>query len=160
VIRILGFDPGTRVCGYGVLDLEPMTRTMRFVECGTLEPGAGSAAERLGVLGRDAAEVVEEFRPDAGAIEMAHVGINPHAALRLAESRGVLLQLLVSEGIPVEQYQPSTVKLSVAGHGRASKDIVAQVVMRSLNLARPPKLDATDALAIAMCRALRWRAAA
>jgi crossover junction endodeoxyribonuclease RuvC len=160
VIRILGLDPGTIVCGYGVIDVDLAVRSMALVECGTLEPGEGSVEQRLGVLGADAIEVIHEFKPAAGAIEKAHVGINPHAALRLAEARGVLIRVLDEGGVRTGQYQPSQVKLSVAGHGRATKEQVARVVMRLLHLARAPKLDTTDALAIAICHALRGGLAA
>lgn len=160
MIRILGFDPGTRICGYGLIDFDPAVRSMALVECGTLEPGEGDASARLGVLGADARELVQEFTPVAAGIEKAHVGVNPQSSLRIAEARGVLVTVLSAEGVPFEEYQPSTVKLSVTGSGRASKETVQAVIMRLLHLARPPKLDATDALAMAVCRALRWKAAA
>lgn len=159
MIRICGFDPGTLVCGYGVIDFEPRTQGLVLVECGTLEPGSGSVQQRLDVLGRDAAELIREFKPAAAGLEHAYFGINPQSALRISEARGVLLRVCGEAGVPVEQYQPSSAKLSVAGSGRATKEQVRAVVMRALHLASPPKLDASDALAIAICRARRWRMA-
>lgn len=159
MIRICGFDPGTRVCGYGIIDFEPRTQGLVFVECGTLEPGSGTAQQRLDDLGRDAADLLREFQPHTAGLEHAYFGINPQSALRISEARGVLLRVCGEVGVPVEQYQPSTAKLSVAGSGKATKEQVRAVVMRTLYLASSPKLDATDALAIAICRARRWRAA-
>lgn len=157
MIRIIGLDPGTRVCGYGVIDFDENTRRLAMVECGTLEPGSGDASTRLGVLGADALDLVREFGPAAAALECAHVGINRQTVMRIAEARGVLITVLAAEAVPFEEYQPSSMKRSVTGSGRASKEMVRQVVMRMLRLARPPELDASDALGLAVCRALRWR---
>lgn len=155
MIRILGFDPGTKVCGYGVIDFEPRTLAMALVECGTLEPGNGDVAARLGILRTDAEELVAEFRPDTAALELAHFRVNAQTALRLAEARGVLMGVLSAAAVPFAQYQPSSIKLSAAGHGRSTKEQVAAAVARELHLVGHAKLDTTDALATAITHARR-----
>lgn len=158
--RVLGLDPGTRICGYGVIDWDQRTGGMQLVECGTLEPGAGGVVARLAVLRDDAAALVREFRPDEAALELAHVRFNMQTALRIAEARGVLIGVLSAAKVPFEQYQPSSIKLSAAGSGKASKEQVAVAVGRVLHLSGNPPLDATDALATAICRVRRWASSA
>lgn len=154
IVRVLGFDPGTRICGYGVIDYDTRSRAMAYVECGVLALGKGTIASRLAALEADATEVIGEFGPGAAAIEHAHVGKNVASALRISEARGVLLGALSRAGVQAEQYQPSQAKKAATGRGDATKGRVRAVLVRVLKIDGEPALDATDALAIAVCRAM------
>ena len=155
--RVLGIDPGTRVAGYGALDVRRDGRPHDFVECGVIRLKAKDALEfRLLHLRNQLIEIVERLAPDAIAIERPFVGQNAQAAFSIGEARGVALVVAAERGIPVQQYPPAQVKSTVAGHGGASKQDVER--MLRLQIAMPPgdvPQDATDALAVAMCDAVR-----
>lgn len=152
---ILGLDPGTRVVGFGVLRVEG-TR-MALLEAGVLRPPAGDPLERrlAGIAGR-LREVLERHRPQEAAIEDVFVKADPRAALAIGHGRGALLAVLGEARIPIASYPPATVKRAVTGQGRAEKAQVARMVAGILGLTRLPQpLDATDAVAVALCHALR-----
>jgi crossover junction endodeoxyribonuclease RuvC len=154
--RVIGVDPAIRQAGYGVVDVDGDRIT--YVECGTFEFDQRESVEvRLAQLSADLIEVVDEFGPALAGIEHAHVGKNPQSALRLAEARGVCTAVFAERGIVVENYQPSEIKLSATGNGRANKAQVRAILMRQLRISREPKFDASDALAVAVCRARRLR---
>lgn len=149
-VRILGIDPGSRVVGYGVIDF--VERRPLCVECGVLR-ATGPAAVRIAALVVDLGELVEEFDPDEASMELAHVGPFARAALVLSEARGALREELRRRGVPVTEYAPSQAKKVTAGRGNASKERVRTHVMRRLGLASEPRLDASDALALALTHA-------
>jgi crossover junction endodeoxyribonuclease RuvC len=129
---------------------------VRYVECGILEPKrdrplAARLAEILGGM----REVMEELTPNVVAVEGVFHGVNARSALQLGHSRGVALVAAGERELDVFEYAPATVKSAVAGHGRASKEQVGAMVRALLGLARPPRLDASDALAVAICHAFR-----
>jgi crossover junction endodeoxyribonuclease RuvC len=151
-LRILGVDPGTRRCGYGVVDAQG-TRLL-YLECGVIEPPARAPlAERLAELATEMAAVIAELRPEAVAVEDVFHGVDARAALTLGHARGVVLAAAGAAGLPVSAYPPATVKKSVTGYGRAGKPQIGAVVQALLALRRPPRADAADALAVAICHA-------
>jgi crossover junction endodeoxyribonuclease RuvC len=155
-IRVLGIDPGTLRLGYGVVECAHGARgeTIRYVECGVLTaPASASRPARLAEIGCALRELVDELRPDAVALEEAFYGKNVQSTLALGEARGVALFIAAERQLPIAGYAPATVKQSVVGHGRASKDQVAYLVRALLSLRRVPEPDAADALAIAICHA-------
>ena len=155
--RVLGIDPGTRVAGYGALDVRRDGRPHDFVECGVIRLKAADALElRLFDLRTQLIDLVQRLAPDAIAVERPFVGRNVQAAFSIGEARGVALVVAAEHGIPVQQYPPAQVKSTVAGHGGASKQDVER--MLRLQIAMPASevpADATDALAVAMCEAVR-----
>jgi len=155
-VRILGIDPGSRVCGYGVVEC-PRPGAYRFVDCGTLEASERSPLEeRLGVIARDLTELVAEFRPAAVAVEDVFTGQNARSALALAHARGTVFAVAGMAGLRAYSYSPSVVKLTVTGRGGAPKEQVALMVQALAGLARAPdRLDASDALAVAITHVLR-----
>jgi crossover junction endodeoxyribonuclease RuvC len=158
-MRILGVDPGTRCCGYGVVD-DDGTR-LRYVECGTIDLPARSPLHlRLAELGRTLTEVIRELRPEVVAVEDVFHGIDARAALKLGHARGVVLAAVGAAGLEVSGYPPATVKKSVTGRGGAPKTQVAAMVKVTLGLRRTPAADAADALAVAICHAYHAAAAA
>lgn len=156
MIRILGIDPGTLRCGYGVVEVSA-TRALakpKYVECGVIElSGKLSLSERLRLLASDLREVLTELKPDEVSLEAAFHGVNAQSALRLGHARGVIMLLVAEAGLPLGEYAPATVKRAVAGHGRAGKHEIQKVVTWLCALHKPPPADAADALAIALCHA-------
>jgi len=145
-VRILGLDPGSRVCGYGVIDVSG--GTPRYVECGVLTAPATDAMEmRLGTIARALQEVIAELAPDVVAIEDVFTHANPRSALALAQARGVALAVVGLAGLSVASYAPALVKKTVSGSGRADKGQIARMVQ---TLRGAPRADATDALAVAI----------
>lgn len=152
-MRVLGVDPGSRVCGYGVIAVDA-PRQYRYVECGVLTAPRGAPAEaRLGEIARCLVELMREVAPDAVAVEDVFSHINPRSALALAQARGTVLAVAGMAGLPVFSYSPARVKQAVTGRGRASKDQVARMVRVLTGLRRTPTSDAADALAVAITHA-------
>jgi crossover junction endodeoxyribonuclease RuvC len=149
-MRILGIDPGTRVCGYGVIETDgPDARALDY---GVVRGRDGALAGRLRAIHGGLGTIVERFRPDVGVLEGAFFGKNARSALKIGEGRGVALLALAEGGIEVVEYAPAEVKKAVTGNGRAQKGQVQQMVRILLNLPEPPEPeDAADALAIALC---------
>jgi crossover junction endodeoxyribonuclease RuvC len=159
-VRILGIDPGSRRCGYGVIE-RLSTGRVRYVECGVVEaPASAPLTVRLVEIGAGLREVIDELQPEVVAAEGVFHGRNARSALQLGQARGALLLVCGEATLSVAEYAPATVKRAVAGSGRASKQQVQNMVRALCSLERPPRLDASDALAIAICHAFRMRAAA
>ena len=161
MIRILGIDPGTLRCGYGVVEVSEARAIAkpRYVECGVIElSGKLTLAERLRLLATDLRELLTELRPHEVSLEAAFHGVNAQSALRLGHARGVIMLLVAEAGLPLGEYPPATVKRSVAGHGRAGKEEIQRVVTWLCALKRAPRPDAADALAIALCHAFHREA--
>ncbi len=148
-MRILGLDPGSRVCGYGVID--DTAGEMTYVECGVLTaPQDRAMEERLGEIARGLREVISELDPQVVAVEDVFTHQNPRSALALAQARGMALAVVGLAGLRVASYAPASVKKAVSGSGRADKDQVARMVQVLIGLRSLPRADATDALAVAI----------
>ena len=159
-MRILGLDPGSRVCGYGVID--QIGGELAYVECGVLTaPEGRPMEERLGEIARGLREVVGELAPAVVAIEDVFSHQNVRSALALAQARGMALAVVGLAGLSVASYPPAVVKKAVSGSGRADKDQIARMVQSMIGLKTLPRADATDALAVAIThgRAVQPRAA-
>ena len=154
-MRVLGVDPGSRVCGYGVVDVAA-DRTCKYVECGVLTGKSGATMEqRLGEISRCLTDVVTELRPTVIAVEDVFARVNVRSALALAQARGAVLAVAGMAGLTVHSYAPAMVKKTVTGRGAASKEQVALMVQALIGLATPPSADAADALAVAITHAHR-----
>jgi crossover junction endodeoxyribonuclease RuvC len=148
-VRILGLDPGSRVCGYGVI--EQIAGQLRYIECGVLTAPENRAMEaRLGEIARGLTEVIRELAPEAVAVEDVFEHQNPRSALALAQARGMVLAVVGLAGLEVASYAPASVKKAVTGSGRAEKDQVARMVQALIGLQSLPRADASDALAVAI----------
>lgn len=153
-MRILGLDPGSRICGYGVID--QIGGELAYVECGVLTAPEDWAAERrLGEIARHLQEVIAELRPAAVAVEDVFAKVNVRSALALAQARGMALAVAGLLGLPVFSYAPALVKKTVSGSGRADKTQIARMVAGLVGLRTPPRADAADALAVAICHGHR-----
>ncbi|HWE75069.1 MAG TPA: crossover junction endodeoxyribonuclease RuvC [Stellaceae bacterium] len=150
-MRLLGFDPGLRNTGWGVIDAEG--NRLKHVAQGVVRPvDDASLAVRLGELYRLLGEVLDKYRPDAAAVEETFVNKNPGSTLKLGMARGVVLLAPAERGIPVFEYATNLVKKSVVGVGHADKAQVQMMVKRLLPGATSGA-DACDALAVAICHA-------
>lgn len=153
-LRILGVDPGSRICGYGVIEV--VDRDCRYLECGVLTaPESRPMEERLGEIARSLREVIGELGPTLMAVEDVFSYKNPRSALALAQARGMVLAVAGVAGIRVCSYAPAVVKKTVTGRGAAPKDQVARMVQALIGLGRTPRADAADALAVAITCAHR-----
>ncbi len=150
--RVLGIDPGSLVCGYGVVLAEG--DRLRYVECGVLTAPADWPMEaRLGEIARSLGEVITELTPTEAAVEDVFSRINARSALALAQARGMALAVIGLAGLPVASYPAPLVKKTVVGRGRAEKTQVARMVQVLLGLGTLPRTDAADALAVAITHA-------
>jgi crossover junction endodeoxyribonuclease RuvC len=153
-LRVLGVDPAVAgATGYGVIECAGTSAMLlRF---GALKlPARATFAARLREVHRTIAELVEEFAPNAVAVESVFTALNMKTALRLAEIRGVVLLAAAQAAVPAFSYSPREVKASVAGYGAASKQQMQQMVGSLLRLTSVPEpADAADALAVALCHA-------
>ena len=153
-MRILGLDPGSRVCGYGVIDVR--ADELAYIECGLLTAPEDRAMEdRLGELARGLREVISELRPEIVAVEDVFSHQNVRSAIALAQARGMVLAVVGLCGLTVASYAPALVKKAVSGSGRADKTQVARMVQALIGLRSLPRADATDALAVAITHGRR-----
>ena len=155
-VRVLGIDPGSRLTGFGVIDLYGQER--RYVASGCIRtPQGATLPERIKVLLDGLSEVVMLYAPHEAAVEQVFVNVNPAATLMLGQARGALLAAATRSGAPVAEYTALQVKQAVVGYGKAQKVQVQEMVRRLLALAEPPPPDAADALACAICHAHQSR---
>ncbi len=115
--------------------------------------GGATLPARLAALAADLAELVERYRPDVASVEEVFVAASPRAALVLGQARGAALSVLGAAAVPMVEYAPARIKLTVSGHGRAAKPQMQRMVRRLLALEHAPPADAADALAAAICHA-------
>jgi len=156
---VLGVDPAVAgATGYGIVEfVGARPKLLRF---GALKlPARATFAARLREIHGLIARLVEEFSPDAVAVESVFTALNMGTALRLAEMRGVVLLAAAQAQVPAHSYSPREVKACVAGYGAASKQQMQQMVSSLLGLTEYPEpADAADALAVALCHAQLSRA--
>ena len=150
-VRIMGIDPGYAIVGVGLVDYDNVRFSL--VEYGAITTPAELPLEtRLRQLYDDMRMLLEQYRPDAVAMEQLFFTTNRTTAIAVAEARGVLLLAAEQQGVPVFSYTPLQVKSAVVGYGKAEKEQVMEMTRRLLNLRAVPKPDdAADALAIAIC---------
>jgi crossover junction endodeoxyribonuclease RuvC len=151
-MKVLGIDPGSRRCGYGVISREGGRLTV--MESGVLVPGPRPMAERLALLLTGLGDVIARTTPDEVSIEQIFAGISPRSALALGQARGVALAVAAKAGLPVFEYQPSEVKLAFTGSGRAGKDQMMRTAAALFGL-EARYSDEADAVALAVCHLAR-----
>ena len=154
-MRVIGIDPGTLVCGYGVVD--SVGSKMKAVHYGAVRVSRGMTfPERLVHIHRGLQEVIREHTPEVVAIERLFVGKNVKSAMRTGEGRGIAVLTAALEDLPVHEYTPAEVKKAVVGVGGAHKTQVQEMVRILLGLEKVPRpQDAADALAVAICHCQR-----
>ena len=149
-VTILGLDPGTRITGYGLIEISG--HTLQALDYGCIRPPATLPLnERYLILFESLENILIKHSIDAVAIENQFVSRNAQSALKLAVAKGVLALATTKKKIPLFEYTPKKAKLAVVGNGGASKEQVQKMVQSLLSLKELPKEDASDALALAIC---------
>lgn len=149
---IMGIDPGTNVMGYGVLGVngkKPEVVVMGVIQLNKFE----SHYRRLARIFERVSGLVEQYLPDELAIEAPFYGKNVQSMLKLGRAQGVAMAAALSRDIPIAEYAPLSIKQAVTGNGSATKERVAEMLRRLLDIPQekmPHLLDATDALAAAL----------
>lgn len=154
--RILGIDPGTNIMGFALLDVcgkKSEVVTLDVVKMLKLS----SHVEKLCRIYSSVKEIVQAYSPDVLAIEEPFFGKNPQSMLKLGRAQGVAMAASMEKGMPIYEYTPRRVKQSITGVGSASKEQVA-AMLKTLYPSLPASdyLDATDALAVAVCHHLQF----
>jgi len=150
-MRVLGIDPGTATIGYGLVQELP-DGSLQAVAYGVITtPASAPMWERLkSIYGRVRA-LIDEHRPERASIEELFFARNVTTALTVAQGRGVILLALAEAGLPIAEYKPNEVKLSIAGYGGAKKPQMQEMIRILLGLEEIPRPDdAADALAVAI----------
>lgn len=150
---IIGIDPGTRVMGYGILGIkgkEPELIAMGVLKLNLMD----DHYMRLHHIYERVSGLVKQYLPDEMAIEAPFFGKNVQSMLKLGRAQGVAMAAALNQQIPITEYEPRKIKIAITGNGAASKEQVCAMLQRTLHIAQedlPKFLDATDALAAALC---------
>jgi crossover junction endodeoxyribonuclease RuvC len=148
---VLGIDPGSRVTGYGLINV--VGNKLEYIACGCIRTEAGSFPERLKTIFLELSEVIERYSPQQAAVEDVFMGRNAASALKLGQARGSAMVACLSHDLPVEEYSARKVKQAVVGAGGADKTQVQHMVKALLSISGNIAEDAADALAVAICHA-------
>ena len=148
---ILGIDPGSRITGFGVV--RETGRGCEYVASGCIRTGSGLLHDRLQIVFRGVREVIQTYGPVTMGIEKVFMARNADSALKLGQARGAAIVAAAEEGLEIAEYSATQVKQAIVGSGGANKEQVQMMVMHLLKLTQKPQIDASDALAIALCHA-------
>lgn len=150
-MRVFGIDPGTALCGYGVVEEEE--EGLRLLACGVISTGPSlPLAERLCVIHERLCVLMAQYRPQAVAVEELFFTKNVRTAFAVGQARGVALLTAAQAGLTVYEYTPQQVKAAITGYGSAPKEQVQEMVRLVLGLDKVPHPDdAADAVAVAVC---------
>lgn len=148
---ILGVDPGTNVMGYGIIKVTGSK--LELLDAGVLSmKKEKDLGVRLKMIFDHMIKLIDQFLPDELAIEAQFFGENVQSMLKLGKAQGVAIAAALSRSIPFEEYAPKKIKMSITGKGTSSKEQVAGMLIHILKVKKLPEpLDATDALATAVC---------
>lgn len=149
MIRILGIDPGSKITGYGIIDLEGNHAT--HVAHGDIQVTGDTQGTKLHFIYEQLGQLIAEYTPAEAAIERVFMHRNADSALKLGQARGAAMVACVKLGLEVHEYTANQIKQATVGKGHADKHQVQHMVKVLLCLAEPPPADAADALAVALC---------
>ena len=148
---ILGIDPGTTIMGYGII--KAIGNTPEMIALGVIDlHKISDHFAKLKMIFDRTVSLIDQYHPDELAIEAQFFGNNVQSMLKLGRAQGTAIAAALSRSMPICEYAPRKIKLSITGQGNASKEQVAAILQRILNIPEMPKnLDATDGLAAALC---------
>ena len=148
---ILGIDPGTIVMGYGLIHIQ--NNVVKPIGIGVIKLDKfDDHAIRLKMIFERTIAIIEEYKPDELAIEAPFFGKNVQSMLKLGRAQGVAIAAALSKNIPITEYSPKKIKMSITGNGNASKEQVAAMLVQILGIEKEQQfLDATDAIGAALC---------
>ncbi len=148
---ILGIDPGTNILGYGIVRVDshgPHYEDMGIFDLRKIK----DPFEKLANIFAGVGEILDECKADELAVESPFYGKNAQVILKLGRAQGAAITAAIMRGVPVAEYAPRKAKIAICGNGAASKEQVSHMIQKTLKVELDPKyLDATDALAIALC---------
>ncbi|MEK6673561.1 MAG: crossover junction endodeoxyribonuclease RuvC [Nitrospirota bacterium] len=164
-VRVLGIDPGSRICGYGIIETvtgqtllnshnsnrSNHSTPYRYIASGRVEMSHASLHQRLKEIYDALSDIIREYRPTEAVVEKVFFAKGVKSALNLGHARGVSLLAATSGGLPIYEYSALEVKKAVVGYGRAEKRQVQQMVMVILDLKNALSPDSADALALSIC---------
>ena len=148
-MRVLGIDPGSRITGFGVIEIQ--NGKLQYVTSGCIKMKDKELPARLKTIFEGVSEVIDNTSPEFMAVEEIFVSHNARSALVLGQARGAAISAGVNKGVPVGEYTALQIKKSVVGYGQADKTQVQHMVRSILALDDVPQEDANDALACAIC---------
>ena len=158
--RILGIDPGTGICGFGVVDFVKHKQPHMVTAGVVTTPAHTPLADRLLDIYESITQIIEETHPDEVSIEKLYFNQNITTGITVAEARGVVILAARQHELPIYEYTPLQIKQTLTGYGRAKKKDIQEAVRQYLNMREIVKPDdAADALAAAITHALMTRAA-
>ncbi|MEI6232791.1 MAG: crossover junction endodeoxyribonuclease RuvC [Planctomycetota bacterium] len=151
-VRLIGVDPGTRFVGWGVIDYDLKTSTLKPVDFGCIAPGEKlPLKDRLRGIFEELESILARTKPQFSALEETFAGVNMKSAIAMGYGRGIALLGLARANLDVLELSPRSIKQAVTGSGAAGKARVSMMVMSRLGLTKTPKTeDVTDALAAAI----------
>lgn len=148
---ILGIDPGTAIMGYGIISIKNKKPELLVMGNLQLKKYANHYIKLQKIFER-VLQLIDEYHPDELAIEAPFFGKNVQSMLKLGRAQGVAMAAGLYRSLPIFEYAPLKIKMSITGQGRASKEQVAIILQKTLNIDKlPDDLDATDGLAAALC---------
>ncbi len=150
---ILGIDPGTKISGYGLIEVKE--RSYIPIDYGCIRPPADlKLSDRYLIIFNSVEELIDKYQPHVLVVETQYIHKNVQSAIKLGMATGIIMIVAKKRGLSVFGYAPTKAKLAVVGNGRASKSQVQGMIQRLLNLSHLPyPEDAADALALAICHA-------
>ncbi len=158
--RVLGIDPGTGICGFGVVEYVTHKQPHMITAGVITTPAHTPLADRLLDIFNSLNEIIDETHPDEVSIEKLYFNTNITTGITVAEARGVCLLVAKQHNLPIAEYTPLQIKQTLTGYGRAKKKDMQEAVRVYLNMAQVVKPDdAADALAAAITHALMTRLA-
>jgi crossover junction endodeoxyribonuclease RuvC len=151
VAIILGIDPGSRHCGYGLVNAAGSK--LEYVASGVIRVGTLAFPDRLQVIFSELTQIIDEYHPREAAIEEVFVGKSNVSAMKLGHARGVAMVACSNRNLSIHEYGARKVKKALVGSGQADKKQVQHMIMSLLKLVSAPSQDAADALSVAVCHA-------
>lgn len=152
-MKILGIDPGSRITGFGLVEVEKLK--FRYLMSGCIRTN-GDLFLRISTIFTEIDEIISQNQPDVVVIERAFMRPdrpNPDAAIKLGHARGAIIAAAGHNKIAMAEYSPNQIKKALVGKGHAAKEQVGFMVCEALKLSKSPQADAADALAAAICHA-------
>jgi len=150
-MRVMGIDPGSNCTGFGII--EEVKGTLQAIHWSSVRSSKKDAfPARLKCIYDELVLAIKKYKPDVVVVEDLFYATNVKTVIKLGQTRGITLLAAINSGVPVEEYSPLEIKQSVVGYGRADKEQVRNMVTTLLQLKEKPEpLDASDALAAAIC---------
>ncbi|MCB9233805.1 MAG: crossover junction endodeoxyribonuclease RuvC [Bacteroidia bacterium] len=148
---ILGIDPGTNVTGYGIIGCSGNKMALMTYGIIDMTKSKGDHPDKLKKIFERVLSLIDEFHPDEVSLEAPFYGKNIQSMLKLGRAQGVAMAAALYRNIPIVEYAPKKVKMSITGNGNASKEQVSRMLETLLNFKAEGLLDATDGLALAVC---------